>query len=81
MVGPRVAADHCPGTALDEDQGGGSPRAQVLRLDRRLHPRLPVYLPADVDRQERVRRVGAVHCAPEVLLSASAGCKSTAIAA
>merc|ERR1712139_454050 len=45
------------------------PRAQVLGLDWRLDPVLPVDLPADVDFQAGVRRVWPVHCAPQVLLS------------
>ena len=35
--------------------GGGASGAQVLRLDWRVHPGFAVHLPADVDRQERVR--------------------------
>merc|ERR1719270_1891574 len=48
---------------LDLDGGGGkggdhrSPREEVLRLDRRLHPGFPLHLPADVDLQAGVRRV------------------------
>merc|ERR1719223_2002481 len=47
------------------------PGAQVLRVDRWLHSRLPVYLPADVDLQGRVRRVRTPDCAPQVLLNIS----------
>ena len=61
-------ADHSAGADVDEDQGGGAAGAQVLSLDRRLHPGIAVHVPADVDRQVRVRRVGAVHRAPQVLL-------------
>merc|ERR1712048_1352135 len=45
------------------------PRAQVLGLDRRLHPLVALHLPADVDLQAGVRRVRPVHCPPQVLLS------------
>ena len=38
-------------------------------LDRRLHPLVALHLPADVDLQAGVRRVGPVHRAPQVLLS------------
>jgi actin beta/gamma 1 len=44
------------------------PRPQVLRLDRRLHPGLPLHLPADVDLEAGVRRVRSGHRAQEVLL-------------
>merc|ERR1712098_352922 len=46
-----------------------SPREEVLRLDRWLHPGLPLHLPADVDLQAGVRRVRSLHCPPQVLLS------------
>ena len=46
-------------------------RAQVLRLDRWFHSRLPLYLPADVDLEAGVRRVWTLHRPQEVLLSAS----------
>merc|ERR1712157_570423 len=45
-----------------------SPREEVLRLDRWLHPFLPLHLPADVDHQAGVRRVRPIHCPQEVLL-------------
>merc|ERR1712226_856924 len=45
------------------------PPREVLRLDRRLHPGLPLHLPADVDLQAGVRRVRPLHRAQEVLLS------------
>merc|ERR1712210_187837 len=48
-----------------------SPREEVLRLDRRLHPGFPLHLPADADLQAGVRRVRPIHCPPQVLLSAS----------
>lgn len=38
-----ILTDHCPS------------RAQVLRLDRRLHPGVSIYLPADVDQQTGIR--------------------------
>merc|ERR1712217_431964 len=45
------------------------PREEVLRLDRRIHPGLPVHLPADVDLQAGVRRVRPRHRPPQVLLN------------
>merc|ERR1719394_1565348 len=45
------------------------PREEVLRLDRRIHPGLPLHLPADVDLQAGVRRVRPRHRPPQVLLS------------
>merc|ERR1719269_319782 len=54
---------------LDEGQDHRPARAQVLGLDRRLHPLLALHLPADVDLQAGVRRERPVHCAPQVLLS------------
>ena len=51
-----------------EDQGRRAPGAQVLRLDRRLHSRVALDLPADVDLEGRVRRVRPLHRAPQVLL-------------
>merc|ERR1719239_1485958 len=44
------------------------PREEVLRLDRRIHPGLPLHLPADVDLRAGVRRVRTLHCPPQVLL-------------
>ena len=63
--------DHCPGSLHHQDQDHRSPREEVLRLDRRLHPGFPLHLPADVDLQAGVRRVRLLHCPPQVLLSAS----------
>merc|ERR1719361_1519633 len=60
---------HGFGALDDEDQSGGAAGAQVLRLDRGLHPLVPQHLPADVDLQGRVRRVWPHHRAQEVLLS------------
>merc|ERR1712029_964123 len=45
-----------------------SPREEILRLDRWLHPFFPLHLPADVDHQAGVRRVRPIHCPQEVLL-------------
>merc|ERR1712079_107217 len=44
-----------------QDQDHRSPREEVLRLDRRLHPGFPLHLPADVDLQAGVRRVRPLH--------------------
>merc|ERR1711935_1281486 len=44
-------------------------REEVLRLDRRIHPRLSLHLPADVDLQAGVRRVRPIHRPQEVLLN------------
>merc|ERR1712105_541417 len=46
-----------------------APPEKVLRLDRRLHPGLPLHLPADVDLRAGVRRVRSLHRAQEVLLN------------
>merc|ERR1712232_66246 len=54
---------------VDEGQDHRAARAQILGLDRRLHPLVALHLPADVDLQAGVRRVGPVHRAPQVLLS------------
>merc|ERR1712186_320771 len=54
----------------DEDQGGCSTRAEVLSVDRWLHPFLAEHLSTDVDLKGRVRRVRANHRPQEVLLSA-----------
>merc|ERR1712180_79817 len=52
-----------------QDQDHRSPREEVLRLDRRLHPGFPLHLPADVDLQAGVRRVRPLHRPPQVLLN------------
>merc|ERR1712002_1253427 len=44
-------------------------REEVLCLDRRIHPRFPLHLPADVDLQAGIRRVWPIHCPQKVLLS------------
>ena len=64
----HVQRDHRAGAVIHEDQGCRAPRAQVLRVDRRFHPRVALHLPADVDRQVRVRRVRSLHRPPQVLL-------------
>merc|ERR1719172_444210 len=72
VLGHRRAHDERAdgfGAFDDEDQGGGAPRAEVLGVDWRVHPLLAEYLPADVDLQGGVRRVGPDHRASEVLLS------------
>merc|ERR1712226_1220683 len=61
--------DHRPGPLHHQDQDHRSPREEVLRLDRRLHPVLPVHLPANVDLQAGVRRVWPPDRPPQVLLS------------
>merc|ERR1719222_48771 len=68
---PHAEGDHRPGSLHHQDQDHRSPREEVLRLDRRLHPGFPLHLPADVDLQAGVRRVRPIHCPPQVLLSAS----------
>merc|ERR1712114_2359 len=60
--------DHRPGSLHHQDQDHCSSREEVLRLDRRIHPGLPLHLPADVDHQAGVRRVRPIHCPQEVLL-------------
>merc|ERR1719453_1652590 len=66
---PHVQGDHRARARLDEGQDHRAPRAQVLGLGRRLHPLVALDLPADVDLQAGVRRVGPVHRPPQVLLS------------
>merc|ERR1739844_784446 len=67
----HAEGDHRPCSLHHKDQDHRSPREEVLRLDRRLHPGFPLHLPADVDLQAGVRRVRPPHCPPQVLLSAS----------
>merc|ERR1719483_895564 len=69
MEPPYAEGDHRPGPTHHEDQDHRSPREEILRLDRWLHPCLPVHLPADVDLQAGVRRVRPIHRAQEVLLN------------
>ena len=66
---PYAEGDHCSCSFFHEGQDHCSPRAQVLRLDRWIHPGLPVHLPADVDLQAGVRRERSFHRSPQVLLS------------
>ncbi len=67
-LGPYAEGDHCSCSLVDEGQDHRSPRAQVLRLDRWFHSRLPLDLPADVDLEAGVRRERPLDCAPQVLL-------------
>merc|ERR1712088_1099346 len=67
----NAEGDHRSCPLHHQDQDHRSPREEVLRLDRRIHPGLPLLLPADVDLQTGVRRVRPRHCPPQVLLSAS----------
>merc|ERR1711973_546308 len=74
LVGGRnyrrnAEGDHRPGSLHHQDQDHRSPREEVLRVDRWLHPRLPLHLPADVDLQAGVRRVRPLHRPPQVLLN------------
>merc|ERR1719495_327063 len=57
------------GSIHHQDQDHCSTRAQILRMDRWLHPGLSIHLPADVDLQAGVRRVWPIHCPPQVLLN------------
>merc|ERR1711911_223756 len=70
-IADRMQGDHRPCSLHHQDQDHRSPREEVLRLDRRLHPGFPLHLPADVDLQAGVRRVRPIHCPPQVLLSTS----------
>lgn len=65
---PYAEGDHHSCSFFHEGQDHCSPRAQVLRLDRWFHSRLPVHLPANVDLQAGVRRERSLHCPPQVLL-------------
>merc|ERR1719153_2023903 len=67
--GPHAEGDHRPGSLHHQDQDHCSPREEVLRLDRRLHPGFPLHLPAEVDLQAGVRRVRPLHRPQEVLLN------------
>merc|ERR1712157_3183 len=68
-VSLTAEGDHRPGSLHHQDQDHRSPREEVLRLDRRLHPGFPLHLPADVDLQAGVRRVRPIHRPPQVLLN------------
>merc|ERR1711936_408854 len=67
--------DHRSCPIHHQDQDYRSSREEVLRLDRRIHPGLPLHLPADVDHQAGVRRVRPWHRPQEVLLN----CTNTSI--
>merc|ERR1711973_123141 len=71
----NAEGDHRPGSLHHEDQDHRSPREEVLRLDRRLHPGFPLHLPAGVDLQAGVRRVRPLHRPPQVLLIAHSPCR------
>lgn len=42
-------------------------------MDRRIHPRLPVHLPTDVDLKAGIRRVWSINCSQKMLLNQSSG--------
>merc|ERR1711959_23141 len=65
---PHAEGAHCTCPVDDEDQDHRPPGAQVLGVDRWLHPRFPLHLPADVDLQAGVRREWPIHRPPQVLL-------------
>merc|ERR1712194_217159 len=67
-IADRLSKEITARAGLDEDQDHRAPGAQVLRVDRRLHPLVALHLPADVDLQAGVRRVGPLHRPPQVLL-------------
>merc|ERR1711862_826027 len=70
-VFPTECRRRSPPSPRPPSRSRSSPhRAQVLRLDRWLYPRLPFHLPADVDQQAGVRRGRPSHCPPKVLLNA-----------
>uniref|UniRef100_A0A674HRG0 Actin, gamma-enteric smooth muscle n=3 Tax=Passeriformes TaxID=9126 RepID=A0A674HRG0_TAEGU len=66
---PHAEGDHRAGAQHHEDQNHRPAGAQVLGVDRRLHPGLALHLPADVDQQTRVRRGRTLHRPPKMLLS------------
>merc|ERR1711990_1307144 len=68
---PLQGADRAR-AGLDEGQDHRAARAQVLGVDRRLDPLVALDLPADVDLEAGVRRVGPLDRPPQVLLSAPA---------
>merc|ERR1711939_1158180 len=63
LIGKEAAGVH------DEDQGRGTPRAQILCVDWRVHLVVAGHLPVDVDHQGGVRGCWPRYCAPQVLLS------------
>ena len=66
---PHAEGDHRFGAEHHEDQDHCAAGAQVLCMDRRLHPGLAVNLSVDVDHQVRVWWVGTKHCSQKMLLS------------
>lgn len=66
--GQDAKGNHVTRAVHHEDQDDRPARAQILRVDRRIHPGVAVHLPADVDLQDRIRRERAVHRAQEMLL-------------
>merc|ERR1711963_1324975 len=68
-IADRMQKEITPGSPHHEDQDHRSSREEILCLDRRLHPGLPLHLPADVDLQAGVRRVRPLHRPPQVLLN------------
>merc|ERR1711924_544375 len=69
-IADRLSKELTALAPADEGQDHRAARAQVLGVDRRLDPLVALDLPADVDLQAGVRRVGPVHRPPQVLLSA-----------
>merc|ERR1712110_497188 len=67
-MGPYAEGDHRPCPQHHEDQDHCSPREEVLRLDRWLHPGFALHLPVHVDLKGGVRRVRCLHRPQEVLL-------------
>merc|ERR1712094_91361 len=72
-MGPPVEGADGARARLDEGQDHRAARAQVLGVDRRLDPLVALDLPADVDLEAGVRRVGPLDRPPQVLLSAPIG--------
>ena len=56
------------GSFHDEDQDNRSPGEEILSVDRRLNPRIAVYISANVDFQTGVRRKRPFHRPQKVLL-------------
>merc|ERR1719376_956930 len=68
----NAEGNHCPRPIHHENQDHCSTREEILRMDRRLHPRFIVHLPTDVDHKARVRRSRSIHRPQEVLLNVAA---------
>jgi hypothetical protein len=68
-AGPRPEGDRGPRPVRRARARRGPGRAQVLGVDRRLHPRLAQLVPADVDLQAGIRRGRPHYRPPQVLLS------------